>query len=392
MAPTALVTYLAMEHGAAGLGVGLVLAAPRVVALLRLAVPRWIPAGPRRKAVCIGAFFVSALALLVMPIAAAPAQRPAGSSLVALIGFWTAYQVLELIGALALWAWLGDHMPPQLRGRLVGARERWLLIGKLVGMGLSLLVVATAGTGSDPASRGFGLSASAVCGACCMLLAVAPLARMAASPPSTRRSLVVSSSRPTGFGARAALGVPGYRDLLVFSVAFSAANALTAAGQQVYVRDFLRIGYDQLVPWIAMMLAGQTLLAKQAGTWCDRFGARRVLAFSQPVVALGVLAISAAAPGQTGWLGAAYAVWIVYAATNVALDVLKLQLAPPADRAPALAIYHALSDLVYAVVTVAAGVLIQDWKCPSAFVTLLLVGWLLRTAVAGLAWRIRGSR
>ncbi len=63
LAGTTLITYLAKEIGAArlGLSIGLILAAPQVVGLLRLGAPAMIDRLAGRKPFCIGMFFIERL-------------------------------------------------------------------------------------------------------------------------------------------------------------------------------------------------------------------------------------------------------------------------------------------------------------------------------------------
>ena len=132
-----LVIYLAMEFNAPGmgLGIGLILAAPQLAGLLRLAAPPLIGRLGERKRFCLAMYLCSALLLLGLPLAAAPGWLPSPTySLAALVALWCAYQVLEYLGTVALWSWLADLVPLRIRGRFLGRRERWMAAGQAAGM------------------------------------------------------------------------------------------------------------------------------------------------------------------------------------------------------------------------------------------------------------------
>jgi len=111
---------------------------------------------------------------------------------------------------------------------------------------------------------------------------------------------------------------------------------------------------------LGMMRIGQTALAPTMGKWCDLWGSRPVMIVSLLVVGVGPLLFIAATPDHWWWLVGAYVVWTAYAGLNVGFDNAKLKLAPPDNTAPYLAVYYALADFVFAVMTVASGLCI-DW-------------------------------
>ncbi len=118
-----------------GLGISLILAAPQLAGLLQLGAPPLIGRLVDRKRFCLAAYLLSALVLAALPWVAVPGRLPsAAMSLFALVALWCAYQVLEYLGAVALWSWLADLVPLRIRGRFLGHRERWMAAGQAVGM------------------------------------------------------------------------------------------------------------------------------------------------------------------------------------------------------------------------------------------------------------------
>jgi len=129
----AIVLYLAQELGAKGVGVSLLIAAPSLAGLLRLITPRLIAWLGGVKTTCLIFFAIGYLLLAVaLPavifahgIVAQDGSRR--TTLVLLITLITVHQLLEYIGAVALWSWLAALVPPPIRGRYFGWRQVWQL-------------------------------------------------------------------------------------------------------------------------------------------------------------------------------------------------------------------------------------------------------------------------
>ena len=110
---TLLVIYLAADVGAEGLAIGLILAAPRFAGVLRLGVPALVARLQRRKAICMTAYAASAVVLCAVPVVTVTAQHVSPSpALALLVAAWCVYHLLEYVGTVALWSWLGDLTPP----------------------------------------------------------------------------------------------------------------------------------------------------------------------------------------------------------------------------------------------------------------------------------------
>lgn len=387
---TTLIIYLALELGAAGIAVSLILAAPRFVGVLRLAVPSIIQDGNRRKFFCICGYTASALVLLALPALATPRESLSTTTGIrALVVCWCVYHLLEYLATIALWSWLGDWMPPRVRGRLIGWRERYLVVGRIVGIAGSVAITGLWTALRPDSPRWEPLACSAMVGAAFLLLAVLPLVIL--QPIDARR---VSPTRPPlAYQLALALTDPAYRRLLAYSCWFAVANGMTGAAQSLYPQRVLGIDYLQMVGLRSMMFAGQTAIAPAAGRWIDARGARGLLTLAQLIVATGPLLFLAASPTQPWWIVGAFVVWIAYAAINVGLDDLKLKLAPTASTAPALAVYYALGDLASGVTLVAGGTLYDRLTAGGTdalqlYAQLFLAGWLCRSLAAWLAWCI----
>jgi hypothetical protein len=409
---TTLVTSIAIDLGAQGLVVSGVVAAPRIAGVLRLGLPALLVAlGPwlgGRKGVCLASYALSATTLVVVPLAAygaalSPQQwRVVGGPLGVLVLAWCVYHVLEYLGTIALWSWLGDLYPERTRSRLLGRRERWLTAGRLVGTAASLgmavawphvvpTIESLVGT-PPPAGRWPPLAASAVLGAVGMVLATATLWWMPAlgDRPSARpvypwRSLL------------GALRERPYRRLMAFSCWFGFANGLTASAQQMFPDRVLGVRYEAKTALDAAMRGGQAAIAPAAGAWIARFGARRVMVLSQLIVAFGPLCYGVATFGPAAWgvacIAMAYILWIAYAPLNVGIDTLKLALADPRNNAPYLAVYHALGDLVNAGTVLLGGLVYDalaagDGRSLRVYAGLFAAGFVCRLLAVVLAARL----
>jgi Na+/melibiose symporter-like transporter len=378
---TTLVTFLAMDLGATGLAVSLILAAPRLVGVLRIVAPAMMTTGSQRKLVCLAGYLSSAVVLGVMALFGR--YHIAG-----LVACWCLYHLLEYIATVALWSWLGDWMPPSIRGRLIGWRERYLVIGRIVGIGASVAIALLWAHYDLNSPRWLPLAWSAGAGAMLMALAALPLFALA-----PRSSATPPRSRVLWEDLVRALTDPAYRKLIVYSCWFAVANAVSGPALGLYPNRVLDLRYADLAVLRSLMHAGQAALAPACGAWIDLGHTRWLITISQLIVATGPLFYMIATPDQRWWIVGAYVVWIAYAPINVGLDTLKLRLVPTATTAPALAVYHAMGDLANGVTLVVAGAVFDavsptTGATPTIYAAFFLVGWLLRTSAAWLAWRV----
>jgi hypothetical protein len=296
--------------------------------------------------------------------------------------------LLEYIATVALWSWLGDWMPPRIRGRLIGWRERYLVIGRIVGIAASVAIAVLWARYDPDAPQWVPLAWSAGAGATLMALAVLPLFALA-----PRSSATPPRSRLLWDDLVRALTDPAYRKLILYSSWFAVANAVSGPALNLYPSRILDLRYADLAILRSVMHAGQAALAPVCGAWIDLGRTRWLMTISQLIVATGPLFYMLATPDQRWWIVGAYVVWIAYAPINVGLDTLKLRLAPTTATAPALAVYHALGDLANGVTLVVAGAVFDavspdTGATPAIYAAFFLVGWLLRTSAAWLAWRV----
>jgi MFS family permease len=348
---TLLVIYLANDLGATGLSLSLILAAPRFAGLLRLGVPALMASLRARKAICITAYIVSAIILCGVPAVAALHEQIDGHIAIALFVIsWCLYHVMEYVGTVTLWSWLGDLTPEPVRGRLLGRRESWLIFGRLGGLITSAGLAILWGRVLPSAQAWEPLALSAAIGSVLMLVAVVPLMlmpSMSRAPSNVPRSPWRSIWR--------AIADPAYRRLLLFFFWFSLANGFTATAQEMFPIRVLRMKYEFRQALQGIMRAGQLAIAPWAGRLVDRFGSRPIMIVSQFTVSSGMIFFLVATPERPWLIGGAFLVWSAYAGLNVGLDNIKLKLAPADNNAPFVAIYHATGDLANGIATVIGG-------------------------------------
>lgn len=393
---TMLVVYLALELGAGSVAIAWLLAAPRIAGVLRLSAPALLRAGSRfgvgRKPICLIGFLLSGLMLFAVPAAAwginDATPEATRTARIAMLAFaWCIYHVLQYLASVALWSWIGDLYPRRLRSRLLGVRERWLTLGSVGGVAASIALTLLWQRTTGNATARVPLATSAATGSLMMLWALVPLAQTS-SYGTTLNALPEAPWRTL----RRALAEKPYRRLMAYSCWFGFANGLSATAQGMYPKA-IGIDYARLQTYQAGMWMGQSAIAPWCGRMVARHGAKRVLLPAQLLVATGPLWYWMASPEQPGWIAVAWLVWIGYAAINVGLDTLKLNLANPTNNTPYLAVYHAVSDLVNASTVLMGGLLFETLKVGDSFALrvyagLFLAGWACRTLATALIPRL----
>lgn len=357
---TTLIVYFALEMGAAGVAISLVLAAPQLAGLLRLGAPRLIQRVGDRRRFCLWAYLLSDLLLAALPlVGGALLVRTRPWSLTMLVVLWSGYHLLEYCGTIALWSWLGDIAPLRIRGRFIGRRERWLTFGRLAGMTAAGLFTWYWECQWPAALRWIGFALAAEAGAIAMILSLVPLALIPALPFSAGGGGV----RATPLGSLLApFRDARFRRLLVYGCWFSTFNGITQAAQNIYAarRDMLGLYLFAMLALQGGMRLGQGAVSPLVGKAADRLGNRPLMIVSQALVAAGLLFYFVASPAQPWWVAGAWLLWIAYVGLNIALPNLMLKLAPGGNATPYIAAFFAVTGLCYGASTVAGGVAL-DW-------------------------------
>jgi MFS family permease len=386
LASTPLVIYLSMELAErfairnAAWGIGLILAAPQLVGVLRLGAPALIGRLARRKEFCVAAYLGSGLMLLALPMTIAPGCLPSSDAVLAVLaGVWCAYNLLEFLGEVALWSWLADLAPLAVRGRFLGRRERWMAAGQAAAMLSSGLFV----WGCHESCRwlpGWTPYAIAVAlGAGMLIAAIVPLLGMPAATGATvgPRNRALRTAEPTGSGSDAGkldlspFADRRFRRLLVLGCWLALCTGLTEAPQNAFPKWGLGIGLLTMLALKVGLRLGQWTISTQVGRWTDRLGNRPVLACSLLLVAQGPVFYFLSTPAQPWWLAGAWLVWIAWVGVNIGIPNLLLKLAPPRANLSYIATYFAVTGLCVGLSTIAGGRLFDCYR----YWTWIFLGW-----------------
>lgn len=369
--------------------------------LLRLWAPSLIQRVGDRRKFCLLMYVSSSLLLLALPLVAVVNRSPNSAwSIGMLVAVWAIYHLLESLGTIALWSWLGDLVPLRVRGRYIGQRNRWHVGGRLVGMLVSgwFTYEWTASLSEGHSERWIAYAISATAGAVFMAVAVVSLAFMP--------TIADSASPPERFQWRWVYRViadRSYRRLIAHSGSMALFNGLTQAAQFIYPQRVLGFEYSHFLALRSGLRGGQTLISPALGRIMDRQGSIPVMLVRQVLVATGPLFFLFATPSQPWWIIAAYAVWIAYAGLNIGLPGLMLGLSPQQNDTRYIAVYFAVSELLYGIGTVCGSLLLR-WLLQrdtaytigplalDAFGVVFLFGFVARSFGVLLLSRIRPPR
>jgi MFS family permease len=352
---TTLASYLARQLGAEGLAFGLIFASQHIAGGLRLFTPwilNWVGS---RKWFAVGAFTISCLLLLMLPGICQPGH-PADQTfkLRAFVALWGGWHLAMFVGAIALWSWIGDLVSSPVRGKFIGVRQSWLMIGQIAGMLAAAWFASWYPTWNTTATRWHTLSWPALAGGWCMLLAVLPLVWM----PDVK---LVMPQRDYAGQLWAAMTDRRFRPLLAFWCYAGLVNGVSQAVQGLYPVVVLKLPISTTLAMVAAMHLGQILLSPLLGYLADRGNSRTIMIVSQVLVSIALfffpfVATSTAdgSPIPYGmWF--AHGLWIAYSGLNVCLPHLMLKLSPGENSPPYISTFYGLSGLAIALSSIVCG-------------------------------------
>jgi hypothetical protein len=262
----AIVTYLAIDLGATGRALSLLLATPSLAGLLRLFTPAIIAQLGSTKRTCVFALGLGYAVLLGLPsISWLAPQMSQGAALALLISVVCSYQLLDFIGYVAFWACFAELVPLRVRGNYFGWRQVLQLI---VGIPTALAAGYFADIWREaykdiPNMKLLGYALPNALGAICMLASLVPLVLIPAAG-------IVPQA--TGIPWRA-MAVPfrqwQFRRLLTFRAWLSLANGISRAAEKVFPKNVLKLGIGDMAIMRNVMQVGQIGVSRWAGPFSD---------------------------------------------------------------------------------------------------------------------------
>jgi MFS family permease len=395
---TVLITYLAQEFGAQGSEIGWLLAAPALVGLLRLFTPRLAEFAGGLKPLCLATSTASYVLLAGIPLLAwqGVPEGDRRAALWSLVAVFCASQLLEQIGTVALWSWLGHLVPRRLLGRYFG-RRTMLQLAVVIPTLLASAAAADRLKALYSESPAMPYAYLTGMGTLLMLVAMIPLACM---PPPAR------STQPTGPVWRAIaapLADRNARRLLTYGCWFAFFNGLTAAPQNIYPKAVLKLPLRDMQWMQTVMRLGQAVLSYVIGPWSDRRGNRAILIASQVAIGAAPLFFLWADAAHPYRLVGAWVLFSAYAGINICLPSLTMLLAPRGEIVPALAAYYAFTSLFVTLGNLAGGYLFDYVRRPEfapwwstmrldPFAAAFVLAFVTRTAGALLLLRVDDPR
>ncbi|MBI1246978.1 hypothetical protein GC197_03935 [bacterium] len=350
---TKLVTFFAQSLGAEWGVISWIIAAPKLVGVLRWLAPNILKLGFGYRTTSTLLFFVSSLFLLLLPASVLPHVWPSTSvALTVIVVCWCLYHLAEYCGYVIFVAWLMQWVPPEIRGRFFGHRERWLTAGNLIGFLFAGILSAILKNVFDIDQSWAAYPVLAIYGAIAMAVSVWPLRSIPepsqVAPPD--HSFLDDWRHWSG---------PRARWFLLYGTWFSAANGLFST--LLFVYPYRALDLSLLIPLAVMaaMRLGQSIISRQVGRTIDQIGWRPVILAGQVLVSVGPILFCL---GIWGYV-AGNLIWIAYALINVALPIAVVDGNRDRSAAPPLAFYFAWTGLIFGL-TALVGSKIADWMVP----------------------------
>lgn len=358
--------YFAVELGARGSTLAVLLILPELLGVCGLSARRWILVwGPKR--VFIGSSLLAFIPLALVPLLAFPALRPADSDLAWLIAALALHSLLRGVTFVALICWLTRVVPAAQWGRFLAWRQS-------VQLAVLLVIPVGAGFARDwwklhwPADRVlWAYAISFVVGVGFLALSVlvvwhVPEAEVDGQTnpvPATKQNL------PAASGYWRLWRDPNCRGLILFSWTHALASGLTQAAFFQYRIGPLGIGLGTFY----LLEGGMRLAQIPVSGWSGRGGDVRrhkpFLICGAVVTALSLIFWMLATRDHWWWLWGAYLLWGGWGAVNVSGPAVLLRVTPRRDHALALAMFQNVAGFLAGLSGLAGGLLLDlllDWQ------------------------------
>lgn len=347
---------------ALGTAIAWVVAAPRLVGLLRLATPFAIDFVGGRKRLCVLCAFLSPLILLALPLGENFLTRLAATNVDAafwLVGaVWSLYHLVEYFATTALWSWMGDALTPTVRARFFARRERRLIAGKLVGLlGLALYSAATLRAANDGTFAPFADWKIFLPFVGIVFLTASALPLIWAPEFAWRRNGGKSNEQNGLRRVVAPLKSRPFLALVLFGATLQLALGLSQAPQYYLRTTVLGLSLFASQALTATISVGQWSAARRAAGAVAKFGAVRASFAALLCVAFGFVLYAVATPGTWALLFVAAASWVAWVVVNLAINVELTKRSDEGERSAFVAFYFTATTLTFGLATTLGGFL-----------------------------------
>lgn len=338
-----------------------VIAAPRIFGLLRLCTPYILDSCGHRKNFVIACYLLSPLVLLALPLGTPFVLHkvPISYAITFIVGIWCLYHLIENLGTIAYWAWLGDWIPDKFRGRILGFREACLVAGVAIGaLSAGLYTYFTRQTLPPNTPLWHVYLRPTYFGIIVLLLSALPLLKI----PEIKWKQLSGSflSRIEQF--QSVLRSRAFCSLLFFGCWLQMSQAVSQSARNHFQIATLGITLLVSLSLTTSTRIGQCLLGGTAGKWHDIFGTFYVLFFSLLIVSSGSLFYIFATPEFWYIISGAAVVWIAWIAVNIGISKLILQQSPKGEKTAAVALYFTATTLCFGLFTFLGGLFADAYK------------------------------
>jgi len=343
--------YFAMELGATGTLMGVVLAVPNIASLLRIVAPYFVNRSDNRKAVWLGAVLVARLAAVGCPLLAFPQFRPAGiEPLHLLILVLCVTTIANAIAEVAWLSWFADVVPEGIWGRYFGRRNFFnssaILVVPLIGGG-----ALDAYTSRHPEAKLAAYATIFGLGILFHLMAVVPLLFVPNVKLRERRREV-----PLWHEILTPFRDPNFRRYALFYGWLMLGSGIPHAAFQLYQKNALGLGLMVVGSFQTVNRIFDMIGQRWSGRLTDRFG-------NKPIVILGLIGAATGPffwiptqPGNYWLIYISYVVWgLGWAGVGLGTQNLMLKISPRGNNVAYIAATQALGGISLSVFQIVGG-------------------------------------
>ncbi|MCL2348832.1 MAG: hypothetical protein FWC50_11315 [Planctomycetaceae bacterium] len=370
-----------------------VIAAPRLAGLFRLLAPLLIDFCRSRKWFCVGGYILSSLIAGLIPITVPMLMIRLNSVSLAiflLVVIWCVYHLVEYLATAAFLSWMGDLVSQKIRGRFFAVRERWMLLGQILGA-TSAAVIMEYERSFDklffqhwPKQSTWQLYLiPAIMGSVFLLSSAFFLAKI----PEIAWKRTAFDWKKRIQQAFAPFSHGRFMLFVAFGCWIQMANGLTQTTQSEYNWLLFPTQFFMVLIFMNVTRLGQLILSPTIGRLMDRLGNIPVMVVSMIIVSTGSLFYFFATLNMAFLIAGAWIVWIFWVGVNIGQAALALSLAPKEQKTSFVAFYYAVTTAALALATLAGGMIADHCRTTGFFIPLL--GWNYTRFSFVLSWFLR---